>query len=114
VDDAILRTTPDEFRFLNVSETDVYRIPLLSQSQRYKLERHSCIEIGSKRSNELFQELTKIAVLPGKVRVNSLSRIYFPRAGYTLTAAERRNIRWCLLYYQLLQEEAAANAARQP
>lgn len=113
-DDAILKTAPDEFRFLNVSETDAYRIPLLSQSQRYKLERHSCIEIGSKRSKELFQELTKIAALPGKVRVNALTRIYLTTSGHRLTAAERRNIRWCLLYYQLLQEEAAANAADQP
>lgn len=95
-------TSETEYHLPNISEEEAKKIPILNGPQLRRLQSTAYVELGSDRTQELLTILESPANEPGIVGYNG--RDAFPPTSHLLTDGEKRNLKSCLLLYEILMQ----------
>lgn len=98
-----LPCSPSEFIYANLTPVEVKKLPALSRAQSAVVQREAYVELGSDRTAEILDVLRLPSTKRRNVGYNRKNSIVYNRC--MLTDDEIRNIKWCLMYYQILTDQ---------
>ena len=106
-----IETKPEEFHYSGLSEQDQQKIPTLSRSQLLKIQREAYVEFQIDRTEEILREVD----FGSLAQIGYRDQKLFSINHHTLDANERRNVKSCLLLYEMLTEaDKQKDAAVEP